>query len=145
MRFINRKGYYSLNCQFTCAADLSFTSVVARWAGSAHDSRIWRESALCRQFEEGIYQGILLGYAGYPLLPFLLTPVNNPRTDDEKRYNYAHSKTRCSIERAFRVLKRRFPCLHFGLRLRMTTCYAVIVAASVLHNIAVLRHEDEHC
>ena len=142
MRYINRKGFHSLNCQFTCTSDLRFTSVVARWPGSCHDSRIFRESRLCAQFEEGRLQGVLVGDAGYPLLPFLMTPVNNCRTDAERRYNWAHIQTRNCIERAFGVLKRRFACLHFGLRLKLETCFAVIVAVSILHNIALIRNEN---
>jgi hypothetical protein len=40
MRFINRKGYFSLNCQFTCDANLTFTNVcgqVARWSTRLKD------------------------------------------------------------------------------------------------------------
>ena len=140
-RFINRKGYFSLNCQFTCTADLVFTSIVTHWPGSTHDARIFRECALNRQFEQGELQGILLGDAGYPCLPYLLTPVNNPRRNAEQRYNYAHSQTRTVVERAFGVMKRRFACLHYGLRLRIRTDFAVITAVAVLHNIAMRRGE----
>ena len=141
LRFINRKGYHSINCQMTCTADLCFTSVVARWPGSAHDSRIFRESNLCTKFEQGQLEGLLLGDAGYPLLAFLMTPVNNPVTEPQRRYNRAHVLTRNTIERAFGVFKRRFAALHFGLRLKMETVFAVIVAVSVLHNIAIFRND----
>jgi len=30
--------------------------------------------------------GILVGDGGYPSLPFLLTPINNPVTDEEMKY-----------------------------------------------------------
>nr|CAH7739127.1 unnamed protein product [Callosobruchus chinensis] len=35
----NRKGYYSIGVQATCNSYEWFTSVVASWPGSAHDSR----------------------------------------------------------------------------------------------------------
>lgn len=39
-----------------CDYGFRITSVFANWPGSVHDSRIWRESALCTQFESGTYQ-----------------------------------------------------------------------------------------
>ncbi|XP_041367014.1 putative nuclease HARBI1 [Gigantopelta aegis] len=59
--FMNRKGYYSLNCQLVCNHLLLFTNMVCRWYGSVHDSRIFEESRLCRQFRRGEFKGILLG------------------------------------------------------------------------------------
>ncbi|KAG8234147.1 hypothetical protein J437_LFUL014514 [Ladona fulva] len=80
--------------------------------------------------------GYLLGDSAYPSKSYLLTPVLNPRTLDEQRYNRSYIRTRNTIERCFGVLKRRFPCLSRGLRLRLGTTVAVIVAVVVLHNIA---------
>ena len=87
LRFINRKGFFSLNCQYTCNADMVFTSIVARWPGSTHDSRIFRESNLCRDQERNNNDGrngVILGDAGYPLLPYLMTPLNNPNTPAQR-------------------------------------------------------------
>lgn len=44
--FRNRKGYFSLNVQAICDADLKFMNVVARWPGSAHDATIFNNSIL---------------------------------------------------------------------------------------------------
>ena len=141
LRFINRKGWYSINCQFICTSDLCFTNIVARWAGSTHDSRIFSESNIARQFANGEQHGILLGDAGYPCLSYLLTPVARANTPQEERYNYAHSRTRTVIERAFGILKRRFACLHnIGLRFKnLRTIFAAIIATAILHNIAMMR------
>lgn len=51
-------------------------------------------------------------------------------------YNEAHKRTRNSIERTIGVLKRRFPVLAYGIRLKLETALSVIVATCVLHNIA---------
>jgi len=49
-----------------------------------------------------------IGDSGYPLRPWLLTPINNPITEAEKYYNTKHMSTRSLIERCNGVLKMRF-------------------------------------
>lgn len=71
--------------QAVCDATLCFSNVVARWYGSAHDSRIFENSTLYDDMDEGRSPGLLVGDGGYPLLPFLLTPFEPPRTPAEQR------------------------------------------------------------
>lgn len=40
--FVNRKNYHSINVQPVCDNTGSFTHIVAKWSGSAHDSRTFR-------------------------------------------------------------------------------------------------------
>ncbi|GFO44149.1 hypothetical protein PoB_007065400 [Plakobranchus ocellatus] len=37
----NRKGYFSINVQAECDANLRISSLVARWPGSTHDAQIF--------------------------------------------------------------------------------------------------------
>ncbi len=61
----NRKGYFSLNVQMVGSANLLVEDVVARWAGSVHDSTILANSRIFAKFETGeILNGYLLGDAG---------------------------------------------------------------------------------
>lgn len=141
--FRNRKGYFSINIQAVCDAKLKLRHLIARWPGSVHDSTIFNDSPLPMEFEMGTFgNGFLLGDSGYPCKPHLLTPLLNPLNASEEAYNRAHILTRNPIERFFGVLKRRFPCLANGLRLKLDTTLKVIVACAVLHNICNEQNDD---
>ncbi|KAJ0169579.1 hypothetical protein K1T71_014764 [Dendrolimus kikuchii] len=142
--FRNRKGYFSLNIQAVCNANLQFMNVVARWPGSAHDATIFNNSELRAQCESGIFGNKwLLGDSAYPLKPYLLTPLLNPRTRGEQLYNEAHIRTRNTIERCFGVWKRRFPVVALTLRLSLLRAHTVVIATSILHNICRLNNLDD--
>lgn len=129
-----RKGYFSLNVQAVCGPDLCFHNVVARWPGSAHDSRIFQNSRLCAELEAELNPSYhLLGDSGYGLKTYLLTPVPSPSDAHEKAYNYSHAATRNTVERAFGVLVK------FGYigKTKLETTQEIIIPAFVLHNIAL--------
>ncbi|XP_026738240.1 putative nuclease HARBI1 [Trichoplusia ni] len=138
--FRNRKGYFSINVQAVCDANLLFMNVVARWPGSAHDATIFNNSELRAQCESGLFGNKwLLGDSAYPLKSYLLTPLLNPQTQSQQLYNEAHIRTRNCIERCFGVWKRRFPIVALTMRLSLSRANAVIIATAVLHNICRLR------
>jgi hypothetical protein len=83
--FRNRKSHFSINVQGICDHNLVFTDIVTRWYGSAHDSRVFENSDICLFLEEGKVPGIILGDSGYPLLPFLMTPLARVHGEDQKR------------------------------------------------------------
>ncbi|XP_064105765.1 putative nuclease HARBI1 [Macrobrachium nipponense] len=135
--FRNRKGYFSFNVQAVCGPQLQLYNIVARWPGSAHDSNIFENSRLCQELEDGILPGHLLGDSGHPCREYLLTPLTAPHGRGENRYNASHIRTRNSVERAFGLLKRRFACLGKKMRTSMRNTKHIIVAAAVLHNLAI--------
>lgn len=93
--------------------------------------------------EQNVFgNGILLGDSAYPLQNYLPTPVANPQTQGEERYNFAHVRTRNVIERFFGVWKRRFPVLSIGMRIKIETVQDIIIAAAVLNNIARTEGEE---
>lgn len=143
MEYINRKNFHSFNVQAVCNSNCVFTDVVAAWPGSVHDSRIFKNSDICNKLSTGQINGILLGDNGYSLTPFLLTPFLNPESVEQEHYNNVHKRARCTIERAFGQLKRRFHCLSCGLRCDVERVSSVIIACFILHNLAKQWRENE--
>ena len=127
--FRNRKGYFSLNVQAICNANLEFMDLVARWPGSTHDSTIFNYSRVKSRLDSGEFKkSYILGDSGYALSSYMLTPVSSPRTQAESLFNESQIRTRNTIERAFGVLKRRFPVLSMGIRLSLQTAISVVIA-----------------
>ncbi|XP_064489103.1 putative nuclease HARBI1 [Ornithodoros turicata] len=141
----NRKGVFSINVQVITGPQLQFFNLVASWPGSVHDSRIFDNSRARVLYEEHRVPGLLLGDMGYACFPFLMTPLADPGPKDTPRgrYNKAHIKTRNSVERAFGVWKRRFPCLDMRLQHKPRRAIRIITACAALHNLGRLRKEPD--
>ena len=140
--YVNRKGYCSINVQATCNAKEQFTSVVASWPGSVHDTRIWKNSTV-RDVLSRFKNTVLLGDEGYGLEPWLMTPYRNPIQDNHKSFNRLLKKERVIIERCFGQLKRRFPILQYVCRVAASKVPTIIVCCFVLHNIAKYLQDDD--
>ncbi|XP_026827112.1 putative nuclease HARBI1 isoform X2 [Ooceraea biroi] len=140
--FRNRKGYFSLNVQVVVGPRTEILDIVPEWPGSEHDSRIFQNSRIYMRYRQGGLDGMLVGDGGYPALPFLLTPIGNPRTDEEINYNLIHARTRGIVERTFGILKRRFPCLSKGLTTKLLTSTSIVVACAVLHNLSLILNDN---
>ncbi|KFM67994.1 putative nuclease HARBI1, partial [Stegodyphus mimosarum] len=112
--YINRKNYSSINVQLVCDANLRILNGNAKFPGITHDAFIWRSSK-CREFlltnHRRDRNNWLLGDSGYPLEPWLLTPIRNPQTVGEEALNRRLLSARNSIERCNGLLKSRFRCL----------------------------------
>ncbi|XP_066587825.1 putative nuclease HARBI1 [Prorops nasuta] len=135
--FRNRKGFFSLNVQVIVNSKLQIMDIVARWPGSSHDSTIFNNSRIKHRFEVGEFgNSLLLGDSGYPNLPYLLTPLINPKSPAEILYNEAQIRTRSMVERCFGIWGRIFPVLTIGSRFRTPErTMNVIISCAVLYNI----------
>ncbi len=138
--YINRKNFHSMNIQGICSANRKFINIVARFPGSVHDARVFSDSIIGREINNGQRpRVVLLGDKGYACTKQLLTPFHDPRTDAEKRYNVAHKKVRARIEQAFGILKRKWACLHLEVRMSPERVCAIVTACAILHNIGIDR------
>ncbi|KAM3859309.1 putative nuclease HARBI1 [Diretmus argenteus] len=144
--WISRKHYAAINTQVVVDHDGLITDVVAKWPGATHDSFMWENSAVGQTAgREGFGQSFFLGDSGYPLRSYLITPVTNPASPAEERFNESHTHTRTHIERVFGRWKARFRCIHRssgGLRLSPVKSAQVIVVTAMLHNMAVRAGAD---
>ncbi|PIK59044.1 putative nuclease HARBI1 [Apostichopus japonicus] len=66
---------YSMQLQGVCTRNVLFIHVLTGWPGSVHDGRVFRNCSLMgndNKFPPGYY---LLGDYAYPLLQYLITPL----------------------------------------------------------------------
>lgn len=136
--YINRKNFASINVQATCNAKEWITSVDASWPGSVHDSRIFKTSSIYRTLQalSSVATTVLLADSGYGAAPWVLVPYKDPVSQIQKQFNRVYAKERVIIERVFGQLKRRFPALHYGLRVKLERVSEMIIACCILHNLA---------
>uniref|UniRef100_A0A3Q3E7K5 DDE Tnp4 domain-containing protein n=1 Tax=Labrus bergylta TaxID=56723 RepID=A0A3Q3E7K5_9LABR len=78
--YVNRKGFHSINVQIICDATLLLLNVNSS-VGVRH-----QETA-----PEYVLNHISSEDQGYPLKPWLMTPLANPRTHQEQNYNRAQA------------------------------------------------------
>ncbi|WAR11049.1 LOW QUALITY PROTEIN: HARB1-like protein [Mya arenaria] len=135
--FANMKGFHSFDVQVV------FDDVVARWPGSAHNSRILQQSGLRNLFDEGHVpngQYHLLGDSGYAGRRWLLTQYLNPQLGSQSAYNRSHKITRAKVERGIGQLKRRFGVLHGEIRVQPEKACRIVLTCADLHNICKARN-----
>lgn len=143
--YVSRKSFHAINTQFVCDIRMRFLNVNARYAGSTHDSLIWRASmanATLRRMCNAMgmnWRYYMLGDNGYPLQPWLMKPYDSPNSPEKLLYNKNHRKLRSLIERAIGLLKARFRCLLNERRLRYDPLMSgyIIYACSTLHNFLI--------
>lgn len=89
------------------------------------------------RYFEGFRNTFLLGDSGYPLQPWLLTPILNAEENTpEWHYTRAHMHTRNVIERVIGVLKQRFRCTHR----HRTLHYSPVIASKIIYSCAFLHN-----
>lgn len=141
-QYRNRKSFFSINTQVVGDADGKILDIVARWPGSTHDQTIMDFSMIKARLETGEFgDGFLLGDSGYGCKNYLLTPLLNPLTEPQRKFNKVFKSARQStIECLFGRWKKRFPILSRKMLTNVSFSVICIVAVSVLHNICIDRN-----
>ncbi|CAM5074464.1 unnamed protein product [Natator depressus] len=153
-QYINRKGYFSMVLQALVDHKGHFIDINMGWLGKVHDARIFRNSGLFEQLQEGTYFPdqkitigdvempiVILGDSAYPLLPWLMKPYTGSLDSSKEQFNYRLSKCTMVVECAFGCLKARWCCLLTRLGRSATNIPIVIAACCVLHNICESKGE----
>lgn len=154
-KYRGRKDYPTQNVLAACTFDLRFSYVLVGWEGTASDSRIIKSALTrdhCLKIPEGKYY---LVDAGFMLKSGLITPYRNvryhlkeysgnPPRNARELFNHRHSSLRNAIERAFGVLKKRFPIIASGTEpnYRMKTQNLIILSCFILHNYLIKKDPD---
>ncbi|KAI3507712.1 hypothetical protein L1887_22703 [Cichorium endivia] len=155
-RYRGRKGYPTINVLAACSFDLKFTYVLTGWEGTASDSRILK-NALNREDKLVIPTGrYCLVDAGLPHTGSLMTPYRGVRyhlkeysargpKNARELFNLRHASLRNAIERAFGVLKRRFPIIR-STQEPFYDCQTqsdIFLACCILHNFLLEEDRDK--
>lgn len=143
----NRKGYHSINVMLAVDSQMKVIYMDAKFPGSVHDSAVWQVSDLKAMIRnENAGHSWIIADSGYPIEPWLLTPIIDPITPREKNYNKKHIKARNVIERTIGSMKAKFRCLHRYRTLHYSPYRAsqIIYAAISLHNLGIIRLEPDN-
>ena len=82
----------------------------------------------------------LIADSAFPLDRTLMKPfpVRSDMPRNLSLFNYRLSRARCSVERAFGLLKNRFRCLHKKLEFNLDNSINIIKATAILRNLCIL-------
>jgi len=108
-----RKLYPALNVQLVVDYRGAVRSYNFR-AGSANDKAVFNYSEFGRNIKTIIPNGMfVVADAGYKLSQQILIPypITDEMVPDESLFNYLHSRTRITVERAIGMIKTRFRIL----------------------------------
>ncbi|GJV72015.1 putative nuclease HARBI1 [Tanacetum coccineum] len=154
-RYRGRKGYPTINVLAACTFDLKFTYILSGWEGTASDSRIIK-NALTREDKLLIPNGkFYLVDGGLPHRSTLIAPYRGVRyhlkeysarapQNSRELFNLRHASLRNSIERAFGVLKKRFPIIRSTAEpfYSCETQSNIFLACCILHNFLLEEDRD---
>ena len=135
-----RKGYPAYNVQLVVDHRHRVMSFCSK-PGSLNDQSVWNYSKFGNTITDIIPAGtVILGDAGYKLLPHLMTPYDawKPMSSKERNYNLIHSSTRMTVEIAIGRIKGRFRRLKVPLAQKTTAAMnRVVHSILVLHNLTI--------
>ncbi|XP_063837196.1 putative nuclease HARBI1 [Ostrinia nubilalis] len=148
-----RKGAHTLNVQLIADSECRILHVNARYPGRVHDAFIWAHSnvktEMKRLYDGGIGSFFLLGDSGYPLEPWLMTPVLHAEPGSpEQNYTDWHCQVRNAVERTNGYLKGSLRCLgidrvlHYAPEKAVEIVYACCTIYNLMKHFGVPLEEE---
>jgi len=154
--FRDRKGHLSQNVLAVVNFDGTFSFILAGWEGGACDGRVMMDAMGkgITMFPKRYY----LADAGYALTLVTLTPYRGVRyhlkewekgrrkpQNAKELFNLRHSSLRNIVERAFGIVKKRFPLLTFMHSYSFLTQIDLVMCCFMVHNFIRLNQgfDDE--
>ncbi|XP_026445578.1 uncharacterized protein LOC113346230 [Papaver somniferum] len=129
------RGECSQNVLAICDWDMYFLYVVVGWEGTAHDSRVLTEAVRDPSFKFPLPPpGKINCAAIITFSPSIFHLRLVPPIAKEEKFNQAHARLRNVIERAFGVLKVRFPVLSKMPSYSFETQRDIVIACMSIHN-----------
>ena len=138
------KGFHSTNVQALVDEDLRWRWVGVGCPGGTHDSGAFKQFPVAtdRAAYPIHHTCHMLGDPAFELSTWLLVPHSGRLQHEQQQFNTLHSAARMSVERAFGVMKARFPRLE-GLKVGRAAedirtwdiVWDSILACFVLHNM----------
>ncbi|XP_062197668.1 protein ALP1-like [Phragmites australis] len=151
--WLDHEKNYSMILQAVVDLDMRFTDIVTGWPGSMKESSILHSSGLfklCEKDErlngsklklsDGSEIGeYMIGDAGYPLLPWLLTPYpEKDLTESKTEFNRRHSAARAVAPRTLAKFKDTWKFLQGEMwRPDKHKLPRIIHVCCLLHNIVI--------
>ncbi|MBA0814459.1 hypothetical protein Gohar_020290, partial [Gossypium harknessii] len=156
--WFDREKNYSMVLQAVVDPEMRLRDVIAGWPGSLSDAVVLRSSGFFRLSEEGkrltgkklnISEGMeigeyIIGDAGFPLLPWLLTPYQGKGLSDlQIEFNKRHAATRMVAQMALARLKEMWRIIHGVMWMPdKNRLPRIVLVCCLLHNI-LIDMEDE--
>ncbi|KAJ9684182.1 hypothetical protein PVL29_016596 [Vitis rotundifolia] len=151
--WIDHQKKHSMILQAIVDPEMRFRDVITGWPGSLSESCVLQNSGFFKLSEEGkrlngkmieLSEGTYLreyivGDAGFPLLPWLLTPYKGKGLSDfQSEFNKRHFATRMVARRALARLKEMWRIIQ-GVMWRPDTnkLPRIILVCCLLHNIVI--------
>ncbi|XP_023312532.1 protein ALP1-like, partial [Anoplophora glabripennis] len=146
--YIDKNDTHSIKLQAICTSQKIFINIMAGFPGSAHDSRVFKNSEIYQELLRGNKRKYfptenyhLIGDKAYPLMDWLMKPYlgdDRHLTRQQRAHNLAHSQTRIRIEHCFGLLKGRWLILQYVNVRTIEKAVKIITACCVLHNFCYL-------
>lgn len=156
--WFDREKNYSMILQAIVDPEMRFRDIITGWPGSLSDALVLQSSGFFKLAEEGkrlngkklqLSEGTelreyIIGDAGFPLLPWLLTPYQGKGLSDiQAEFNKRHSATRLVAQTALARLKDVWRIIHGVMWMPdKNRLPRIVLVCCLLHNI-IIDMEDE--